>query len=102
MGVLSAQSPQPVQASEPVQTLQAQMYTRAMHSGELQEKQLADAKREAAFEQQQFYSKANRFVALWATFAEQLNEKQTFNAKLAKKVSKAFHDLEKSEGWPVR
>jgi hypothetical protein len=30
-----------------------------------------------------------------------LNEKKTFNAKLAKQVAKAFHDLEKSDGWPV-
>ncbi len=48
---------------------------------------------------QEFYSKASQFVALWEAFASQLNEKKTFNAKLAKQVSKAFHDLEKSDGW---
>jgi hypothetical protein len=31
-----------------------------------------------------------------------LNEKQTFDVKLAKKVAKAFHELESSDGWPVR
>lgn len=48
---------------------------------------------------QEFYAKATQFVALWEAFAAQLNEKKTFNAKLAKQVSKAFHDLEKSDGW---
>jgi len=61
-------------------------------------------KAEAARESQaamEFYSKARQFVQLWQTFAAELNEKKTFNAKLAKEVSKAFHDLEKSDGWPV-
>jgi hypothetical protein len=49
-----------------------------------------------------FWQKANHFVALWTDFAARLNGQQTFDAKLAKKLSKAFHDLEESEGWPVR
>jgi hypothetical protein len=49
----------------------------------------------------EFYSKAKHFVDLWRAFAAELNEKKVFDAKLAKKVSKAFHDLEKSDGWPV-
>lgn len=50
---------------------------------------------------QEFYSKAKQFVDLWTAFASELNDKKTFNAKLAKQVAKAFHDLEKSDGWPV-
>ncbi len=50
----------------------------------------------------QFWEKANRFVALWGDFAAHLNEKQAFDAKLARKLSKAFHELETSDGWPVR
>jgi hypothetical protein len=50
---------------------------------------------------QEFYSKARHFVDLWQAFANELNDKKTFNAKLAKQVSKAFHDMEKSDGWPV-
>ena len=49
----------------------------------------------------EFYAKAKQFVDLWETFAAELNSKKTFNAKLAKQISKAFHDLEKSDGWPV-
>ena len=50
---------------------------------------------------QEFYAKASQFVELWQAFARELNDKKTFNAKLAKQVAKAFHDMEKSEGWPV-
>lgn len=48
-----------------------------------------------------FYTKAKRFVDLWQAFAGELNDKKTFNAKLAKQISKAFHNLEKSDGWPA-
>jgi hypothetical protein len=60
----------------------------------------ADKTRQAA-ELSEFYSKARHFVDLWQAFANELNAKKTFNAKLAKQVSKAFHDLETSDGWPV-
>jgi hypothetical protein len=56
--------------------------------------------REAA-EVEQFYSKARRFVDLWQAFAKEMNGNKTFNAKLAKQVSKAFHDMEGTDGWPV-
>jgi len=61
----------------------------------------AQAKKEAEAREQEFYEKAQRFVTLWAKFAKDLNEQKTFNAKLAKEISKAFHDMEKSDGWPV-
>jgi len=41
----------------------------------------------------------NRFVALWSALVSEYNEKQAFNIKLAGEVAKAFHELEKSEGW---
>jgi hypothetical protein len=49
----------------------------------------------------EFCSKARRFVELWKKLSDDLNDRKTFNVKLAKQVSKAFHDLEKSEGWPA-
>jgi len=65
----------------------------------------ADPKRAAAAEEseaaRQFYVKAKQFVDLWQALAAELNDKKTFNVKLAKQVAKAFHDLEKSDGWPV-
>ena len=62
----------------------------------------AAAKRAEAYARQDFYEKAERFVELWEKMAEELNTKRTVNYKLAKKVSKAFHELETSDGWPVR
>jgi hypothetical protein len=59
-------------------------------------------KRAEQYARIQFWQKANHFVSLWENFAAQLNENQTFDAKLAKKLSKAFHELETSDGWPVR
>ena len=59
------------------------------------------ARKQAEAQIREFYTKAHRFVELWRSFAEDLNSQKTFNAKLAKEVSKAFHDLEKSDGWPV-
>jgi hypothetical protein len=61
-------------------------------------KKKAEAAKESAAAQE-FYARAEQFVQLWEAFAGQLNQKKTFNAKLAKQVSKAFHELEKSDGW---
>jgi hypothetical protein len=62
-------------------------------------KKTARAKQSVAV--QEFYSKARHFVDLWQAFASELNDKKTVNIKLAKQISKAFHELEKSDGWPV-
>jgi len=57
------------------------------------------ARREADAKSREFYSKAQRFVSLWKELSADMNRQKTFNVKLAKQVSKAFHDLEKSDGW---
>jgi hypothetical protein len=44
--------------------------------------------------------KTEKFIDAWTALAREYNDKGTFNVKKAKQVSKAFHDLEKSEGWP--
>jgi len=56
-------------------------------------------RRQASYLERQFISRMNRFVALWSALVSEYNEKQAFNNKLAGEVAKAFHDLEKSEGW---
>jgi len=58
--------------------------------------------REEEISRFQFTPKANRFVELWGDFVYRLNAQQTVDAKLAKKLSKAFHELEASDGWPMR
>ena len=75
-------------------------------SGEVQvqtEAQIQIAKRrEAEYKERQFLLKAKKLVQSWSTFAREYNEKGTFNLKTAREVSKAFHDLEKDEGWPKK
>jgi hypothetical protein len=99
--LLSAQAPptQPLPADSVLERrLQEQAFERwARDSGD--DKKKADNAQELAA--REFYIKAKQFVDLWTAFAAELNDKKTFNAKLAKKVAKAFHDLEKSDGWPV-
>ncbi len=56
-------------------------------------------RRQASSLERQFISRMNRFVALWSALVSEYNEKQAFNIKLAGEVAKAFHELEKSEGW---
>src|ERR1700760_4340934 len=53
---------------------------------------------EAQMRERQFIEKVNRFVELWTSFATEYNEQRVFNIRSAKEISKAFHDLEGSEG----
>jgi hypothetical protein len=57
-------------------------------------------RRDALYRERQFIDKVNRFVDSWTTFAAEYNQKHAFNVKAAEEISKAFHDLEVSEGWP--
>ena len=59
-----------------------------------------DKRKEANYKENEFRSRTQAFVDLWSALAREYSEKGTFNMKLAKEVSKAFHALEKTEGWP--
>lgn len=61
----------------------------------------AEARRETQEKFREFYAKAQNFVDLWRKFTLEMEDRKTFNVKLAKQVSKAFHDMEKSDGWPA-
>jgi hypothetical protein len=61
----------------------------------------AAARRQTEEKLREFYAKAQRFVSLWKKLTEGMSDEKTFNVKLAREVSKAFHDLEKSDGWPA-
>jgi hypothetical protein len=63
------------------------------------ERQLAEYKA-AQQKEHAFWMKTEKFIDSWTALAHEYNDKGTFNVKRAKEVSKAFHDLEKSEGWP--
>jgi hypothetical protein len=102
--LLSAQAPttpsQPLPSdSVLMRRLQEQAFENWARDSGNEKKKAENAQESAAAHE--FYIKAKQFVDLWTAFATELNDKKTFNAKLAKKVAKAFHDLEKSDGWPA-
>jgi hypothetical protein len=82
----TAQSPKPNQCPQVGRTYQRLLPT--ADTPTVAEQQLAQHKA-AQQKEQQFWMKTREY-----------NDKGTFNVKRAKEVSKAFHDLEKSEGWP--
>jgi hypothetical protein len=57
-------------------------------------------RRSEEFRQHQFIQKVHQFIAKWERFANDYNRKGVFNVKSAREISKAFHDLENTEGWP--
>ena len=59
-----------------------------------------EARRRAAqYSEQQFIQKANAFTRVWSAFIVEYNQKKAFNVRIGKEATKAFHDLERSEGW---
>ena len=60
----------------------------------------AAARREEQYGERQFMERANAFAQIWSDFAKEYNEKKTFNAKTARKMTRAFHKLEASKDWP--
>jgi hypothetical protein len=60
----------------------------------------AAERREEQYRELQFLERANTFVRMWSAFAKEYNEKKTFNAKTADKITRAFHELESSMDWP--
>ena len=106
-GFLSAQSPTPppgAMSVDPVSlaTRQMEIFNRLVQDNRMDQTRQAADLRAQEFARREFWNKAQKFVNLWGDFATRLNQEQIFDAKLAKKVSKAFHDLENSEGWPIR
>ncbi len=79
-----------------------ELYLRSAATDTARAKQEAAAQAEVEYQRRIFYSKAKHFVELWKKMTKQMNERDAVDVKLARKVSSAFHDLEKSEGWPIR
>ena len=77
-------------------------YQRLLLKGEIaiEVEQQSEQRRTTWQKEHEFLAKTDKFVELWTALAHEYQEKGTFNVKKAKQVSKAFHDLEKSEGWP--
>ena len=85
-----------------IERLKMGLFVRSVQDGDPEAARQAAASSEEHIARTQFLIEANRFVALWGDFASHLNDQQTFDARLAKKLSKAFRELERSDGWPAR
>jgi len=57
-----------------------------------------EKKRQEEYKKELFREKTDKFVELWDKLARKINSGEV-DAKLMKEVSKAFHDIEKSDGW---
>lgn len=92
----------PLFAQKPFQqrqaeTLEIEQYRRTRDSSSPADHEL---RRQAEWLQSDLVRKANKFALLWAQFTAEVNARRTFDVKLAKKLEKAFNDLQKAQGWP--
>jgi hypothetical protein len=74
------------------QQLATDQYLRTRNYSSLQEQQTHGREE---WLRSDFVRKANNFARLWARFAAQSNEKNSFDIDLARKLDKAFDDLRK-------
>jgi DNA phosphorothioation-dependent restriction protein DptG len=99
---LCAQVNRPTQQETEQQQLWDRLLRRRleeMHNGhDKLEEELAQ-RREAQIREWQFWSLLQRFVNCWKEMAEEYSTHGSVNPKKFKAVSKAFHDLERSDGW---
>ncbi|MCU1293439.1 MAG: hypothetical protein JWP08_2289 [Bryobacterales bacterium] len=103
LDIASAQSPEVAGVRSDVEFsgVLRDLYFRSLSDGGLQAQQQAAQRAEAEYQRRLFYGKAKHFVDLWTKLTRQMNQRDTVDIKLARKVSEAFHDLEKSNGWPA-
>jgi hypothetical protein len=84
-------------AEKQAETLEVEQYRRARDASAPAED---ERRRQAEWLQSDLVRKANKFASLWAQFTAQANARHTLDINLAKKLAKAFNDLEKAQGWP--
>jgi hypothetical protein len=68
------------------------------HSGETATNTNRAVNREALYEEQQFVAKFNHLLDILQEFANEYNQHQ-LDLKKIKALKKAWHDLEKTDGW---
>jgi hypothetical protein len=78
------------------------LYVRSAVDDSAVPRQHAAEQADVEYERRLFYDRAKHFVDLWTKMTKQMNDRNVVDVKLARKVSNAFHDLEKSDAWPVR
>jgi hypothetical protein len=82
------------------ETISRDFLMQQLEDGSAEAKAAAAERRDASFRKRQFMEKVSHFVAKWEQFANEYNHKGAFNIKSARDISKAFHELEHTEGWP--
>jgi len=93
----TSQGSQPSVYDERVEELYREMLWRHLEDGQQPD---IDKRREAEQQEREMLQKANKFVELWRSFVQELNDRGTFNVKIAKELSKSFRELEKIGAWP--
>ncbi len=68
--------------------------------GKTEAQYAAAERRDAKLRERQFMEKVRQFITKWDQFASEYNHKGAFNIKAARDMSKAFHELEHTDGWP--
>ena len=87
-------------ASERDQMIMREFVIRQLEEQRERPEAASAERQDEQFQERQFMQKANAFVHMWTEFAKTYNEKQTFDATLASKLTRAFHELETSTSWP--
>ena len=98
-GSAVAQTAQSNQSSRREDLYRQLWYSGLTHVETQEENEIAE-RSDARRREYEFIRKIAGFTKSWSALAREYNHKGTFNVKTAKEVSKAFHDLEKTEGWP--
>lgn len=104
-GIASAQSTAGLSAGDNSAQMNQRLReadTRNEMAGSDELRRQAAQKADIELQQRLFYDRAKHFVELWKKMTKQMSEQNVVDVKLARKLSDAFHDLEKSEAWPVR
>ncbi len=94
----TSQSPLPSQAHSSIFSQSAEMEILIDQAAKEPMEALQQAKQAERTKRAEFARKANRFVELWEKLANEMQNGKA-DAKLMHRVSAAFHDLEKSDGW---
>jgi len=101
LGPTSAQSPHPnpTHRQDAIQQLYWESLSNAALRSQTSTQRETAQRMEERRHERQFLLKADKFIQAWMALAHEYNQKGGFNVKKAKEASKAFHDLEKSDGW---
>src|SRR5260370_21493765 len=100
LSTTSAQSPHPNQSrmQDAIQRHYWESLSNAASSQTSTQTEM-EKRTEAQLKERELLLKADKFVQVWEVLIREYSMRGAFNVKLAQKASKAFRDLEGSEGW---